>query len=167
MPDPAHGLVRCVAARTAATILPRAGGLAGVADALADAGWAMPATGGWTEAGGIMLVRTAPHQVLALSGRLDMAEVLTAALGVTAGVVDMSDAMAAVRIAGPGAQDLLARVVPLDLDAMAPGHAARTVSGHVGLLLVQLDDGPVYELLCSRSFAASMLHMLDAHDPVQ
>ena len=55
---------------------------------------------------------------------------------------------------------MLARLVPIDLDpaAFPPGSAARSMLGHVPLLLVNGDDG--FELLVPRSYARTAVEEL-------
>ena len=151
--------------RTAAAIIPRRGALAGLAGALeASFGLTLPAVGCWEGTADLRLVRTAPHQVLALRDGAGegMVDELDAALGAHAGVVDLSDARAAVRVEGPRARDALARLLPLDLHprAMQCGNAAATLAAHMSVLVLQLDDAPSYELLFQCSFAGSLLRAL-------
>jgi len=152
--------------RNAAAIIPRRGGMPALVGALRT-GFALelPLPGRWEASGGLTLVRTAPHQVLALrdGAGTRMFDQLDAALGTHAGVVDLSEARAAVRIGGPGARDVLSRLVPLDLHprVMQAGNAASTMAGHMGVLLLQLDDAPSYELLCQRSLAGTLLRALE------
>jgi sarcosine oxidase subunit gamma len=77
----------------------------------------------------------------------------------TAGVAvtDQSDAWAGVALTGTAARDVLARLVPLDLDAAVflPGTVARSMLRHVALLLIANDDG--FELLVPRSMARTAI----------
>lgn len=156
--------------REAAAIIPRPGGMAALAEALLTGfGIELPSLGRWVASRRLTLARTAPHQMLALRDGAGngLFEELEAALGAHAGVVDLSDARAAVRLQGPRARDLLARLLPLDLHprAMQAGHAASTLAAHIGVLVLQLDDAPSYELLCQRSFGDSLLRALDLVRP--
>jgi heterotetrameric sarcosine oxidase gamma subunit len=149
--------------RYAAAILPRRDGMEGLAEAVRTAfGIALPALGRWEGADDLVLVRTAPHQVLALSERDGLFGKLDAALGAHAGVVDLSDARVGVRIAGPGARERLGRLVGLDLhpSVTQAGSAASTLAGHIGVLVLQVDDAPGYEVLCQRSLATSLFRAL-------
>ncbi len=155
--------------RAAAAILPRLGGMPRLAEALArEFGLTLPAIGRWEASRGLRLVRTAPFQLLALrDGPGDtLFDELDSALGAMAEMVDLSDARAAVRIGGPGAREALSRLLPLDLhpSAMQPGSAASTVAAHIGVLLLQLDTAPTYELLCQRSFGAALLRAFALQD---
>ena len=153
-----------VVERYAAAILPRRNGMEMLAEALRTTlGLALPALGRWERSGDLTLVRTAPHQVLALRERDGLFDELEAAVGAHAGVVDLSDARACVRVDGNGAREVLARLVPLDLHprAMRAGCAANTLAGHVGVLVLQRDDAPSYELLVQRSLSGALLRRLD------
>jgi sarcosine oxidase subunit gamma len=76
-----------------------------------------------------------------------------------AAVTDQSDAWCALALSGAAAQEVLARLVPLDLDrAVFPrGAAARSLLGHVPLLLVAGDG---FELLVPRSYARTAVREL-------
>ena len=149
--------------RQAAAILPRHG-LADIAAAVgARFGLKLPALGRFTAAGGLTLVRTAPHQLFAVwDGAPDAwLQDLMGALQGIAGVVDLSDARSAASIGGKGARATLTRLLPLDPDALQTGSAASTIAGHIGVMLLQRDDAPTYELLCPSSFGAAMLWKLE------
>ena len=85
---------------------------------------------------------------------------LAARLAGLAAVTDQTDAWAAMRLAGPAAPDVLARLVPLDLDpARFPaGSAARSLLRHVPLLLLARGGG--LDLLVPRSYARTAVHEL-------
>lgn len=80
--------------------------------------------------------------------------------------VDITHLRAAMRLTGPGARALLARVCALDLsDAMTPDQAAaRTLVAGVATELVRddVEGEPSYLLLMSRSFARSVHERLVA-----
>ncbi len=75
-----------------------------------------------------------------------------------AGLIDISDARAVLRLAGAAAPTILASLLPIDLHprAFQPGHVATTVAAHIGVQIRQLDAAPTYELSCLRSFAGSL-----------
>lgn len=78
-----------------------------------------------------------------------------------AAVVDQGDGIAAVRLEGAGARDVLARLVPLDLrDGTFPeGAAARTLLNHMAVTLTRV--GPeAWEILAMRSMAATLVREL-------
>jgi heterotetrameric sarcosine oxidase gamma subunit len=86
---------------------------------------------------------------------------LCEALADRAFVADQSGAYAIWRIAGPAAETLLQRGVPVDLhpDAFPPGSVASTVIAHVGVLVWRLDSG--FAIAVFRSYAGSFQHWLD------
>jgi sarcosine oxidase subunit gamma len=75
-----------------------------------------------------------------------------------AAVTDQSDGWAGLRLSGPDAVDVLARLVPLDLAQMPPRASARSLLNHLPLLLIRGDDG--FELWSYRSMAGTLLHEL-------
>lgn len=81
-------------------------------------------------------------------------------LDAVAALTDQSDGWAGLRLAGPAAADVLARLVPLDLDSFAPGTAARSLLGHMALILMR-PDPEVWDLLVFRSMARTAIHELD------
>lgn len=78
-----------------------------------------------------------------------------------AAVVDQSDGWAAVTLSGPGHEDVLARLVPLDLRAASfkRGHTARTLIGHMNGSVTRLSADRML-LLVFRSMAATLVHEL-------
>ena len=72
-----------------------------------------------------------------------------------AGVVDVSDAYATVRILGADARQSLARGCPLDLHprAFGAGRCARTLLAGLDVLLDQRDDAPTFDVEVRRSVA--------------
>ena len=81
-------------------------------------------------------------------------------LDAAAALVDQSDGWAGLRLAGPGAADVLARLVPLDLRGMAVGTAARSLLGHMALVLMR-PDAQAFEMLVFRSMARTAVHEID------
>ena len=77
-----------------------------------------------------------------------------------AALVDQSDGWAGLRLAGPTAADVLARLVPLDLRAMAVGACARSLLGHLALVLMR-PEAEAFEMLVFRSMARTAVHEID------
>jgi sarcosine oxidase subunit gamma len=77
-----------------------------------------------------------------------------------AALVDQSDGWAGLRLEGPAAADVLARLVPLDLRAMAVGTAARSLLAHMALVLMR-PEAEVFEMLVFRSMARTAVHEID------
>lgn len=82
-------------------------------------------------------------------------------LGGVAAMTDQSDGWARMRLEGPGAEAVLARLVPLDLRATAfpNGSAARTGLNHMMMVLRRAGD-EAFEIMVFRSMAASAVHEL-------
>lgn len=77
-----------------------------------------------------------------------------------AAVVDVSDAWVVLHLSGPNAEDVLARLTPLNLhpDAFGVGHTARTEVQHMTALLLRLPSA--IEIWGMRSMAETMCHDL-------
>jgi sarcosine oxidase subunit gamma len=114
----------------------------------------------------------APNQVsaagdarLVWTGR-DQAFLIGAApqgLDGVAALTDQSDGWAALRLDGPGAGDVLARLYPLDLRAVAfpVGRVARAPFNHMSSILLR--PGPqTFEMLVFRSMARTAWHEAEA-----
>lgn len=106
------------------------------------------------------LLWTAPDQMLLLTmpGLSRPVEATARAIGGTAYLTDQSDAWAALRLSGRGVAAALERMVPVDTasEAFPPGRVARTVTEHIGIILVREENGDIL-LLSARSSARSLL----------
>lgn len=132
------------------SIAPFRGREAAVARALGGA--ALPHPGRTEKAGEGRLVWVGPGRCL-LIGR-EAPE----GLREVAAVTEQGDGMAAAVLQGPGARDVLARLVPLDLReaAFPEGATARTMLVHMTVTLSRV--GPeAYEVLAFRSMAATLV----------
>lgn len=76
-----------------------------------------------------------------------------------AAVSDQSDSWACVALEGKGALEVLARLCPLDLNAMNEGDVARSLVGHMSAITVMRSDG--VDVMVFRSMAATLVHELD------
>ncbi|MFZ3581164.1 sarcosine oxidase subunit gamma [Loktanella sp. DJP18] len=92
-------------------------------------------------------------QALALGDAPDVGDV--------AAITDQTDAFATLRIAGAGVEDVLARLVPIDLraSAFAIGHTARTLLGHMIASVTRRGDD-AFEVMVMRSMAQTLVHDL-------
>lgn len=77
-----------------------------------------------------------------------------------AALTDQSDAWACLSITGAGAVDVLARLVPVDLRAVAVGACARTSLGHMATIVIGVADG--FEVMVFRSMAKTAWHEVEA-----
>jgi sarcosine oxidase subunit gamma len=79
-----------------------------------------------------------------------------------AALTDQTDAWAALRLAGAGADQVLARLVPLDLRpaVFAEGAAARSALGHMMAVIWREGDG--FVILVMRSMARTAVHEIAA-----
>lgn len=80
-----------------------------------------------------------------------------------AAVTDQSDAWAAVHLSGAGSDDVLARLVPVDLrqSHFKNGHCLRTSLGHMPCSITRMDEDTI-RLMVFRSMAQTMVH--EIHD---
>ncbi len=77
-----------------------------------------------------------------------------------AALTDQSDGWACLSLAGEGGAEVLARLVPLDLRAMAVGAVARSSLGHMAMILIRVERG--FEILVFRSMAQTAWHEVEA-----
>jgi len=107
----------------------------------------------------VALLWTGPAQWLAIGARANgdaLVGRLRTELSGLASISDQTDGHVVIRLRGPDVRDLLARGLPIDLhvSAFAPGHAAVTMLGQVGLYIWQVDAQPTYDLAVPTSYAA-------------
>ena len=76
-------------------------------------------------------------------------------------VVDQSDAWAVVRLEGAGADDVLARLVPVDLrtGTFKRGHTVRTLLQHMTVSVTRVGD-QAFQIMAFRSMAKTLVHDL-------
>lgn len=74
-----------------------------------------------------------------------------------AAIVDQSDGWAVMRLAGPDADEALARLVPVDLAGLARGRVARSLLGHMPALFRRTGTQEI-EVWVFRSMAATAVH---------
>lgn len=85
-----------------------------------------------------------------------------AGLATHAALTDQTDAWTCVTVAGAGAEDVLARLVPLDVsaDAFKRGHTARTMIQHMTGSVTRTGTD-TFLLIVFRSMAGTLLHDLE------
>ena len=79
-----------------------------------------------------------------------------------AAVTDQSDAWTVVEVKGPGAEDVLARLVPIDLrvSVFKKNHTAKTMLAHMSITITR--TGPdAFEIIAMRSMAKTLVHDLE------
>lgn len=79
-----------------------------------------------------------------------------------AAVTDQSDGWAVVRITGTGVEDVLARLVPVDLRGRVfkENHVAKTMLGHLSVAVTRTGSA-TFEIMVMRSMAQTVVHDLD------
>ncbi|SDK31036.1 sarcosine oxidase subunit gamma [Aliiruegeria lutimaris] len=85
----------------------------------------------------------------------------SAAIEKCAAVVDQTDGWAAMRLGGASAAQVLARLTPLDLrpSHFPRGRTARSLLGHVPVLLVAIENG--FEIFVMRSMSETVRHEIE------
>lgn len=124
-----------------------------------------PTTPEAVAADGAVLLWSGPDQFLVLSARGTGFEKAGTAFAGVASLSEQSDARSLLRISGPRARDMLAKVCSLDLHpATFPvGAAATTFIDHTAVNLWRAADAggeAVFQLLIFGTFAESLWHML-------
>ena len=144
------------------------GGESAFAAALANGfGAARPATGDSTlgDRHGARILGMQPDQLFVLfePPYPDRAvEIVAAALGPVAYIIDQSDSWAMLRIAGAAVRAALERMCPLDLgeEAFPQGRIARTAMEHMSAIILR-DGVDSFLLMTPRSSARSFLHAVE------
>lgn len=85
-----------------------------------------------------------------------------AALAAHAAMTDQSDAWAMVRLEGAAAEDVLARLVPVDLrqSVFKRGHSVRTMLQHMSVSITRISD-EAFLIFAFRSMAGTLVHDLE------
>ena len=93
----------------------------------------------------VLLMGPAPNEALSNAGA----------------VTDVTDGWAVVHLSGPGVEDVLARLVPVDLhpDRFKRGHAIRTLVGHMHASVIRVRP-EAFVLMVFRPMAATLVHDL-------
>jgi sarcosine oxidase subunit gamma len=134
---------------TMTSIAPFPGQEAAVSAALTGLGLTFPAPNAVVAAQGARIVWTGRAQAFLIGAEApDLAGL--------AATTDQSDGWVALSLTGTAAADVLARLVPLDLRAMAVGRAARSALGHMPLILWREEAG--FILMTFRSMARTAWH---------
>ena len=139
----------------------------GQAEAISDAaashfGTAAPSRPEAVIAGGTTLIWSGPDQFLGLTARSTDAPDTRQFFAGLASISDQSDGRALLRLAGPQARNMLAKVCSLDLHpaSFPEGAAAATSIDHTGVNLWRGADGedgsPSFYLLVFSTFAESL-----------
>lgn len=132
-------------------ISPFPGDEAAVSEALNPLGLGFPAPNTAQSSGAAEIVWTGRDQAFLIG--------VDAPQGLQAAVTDQSDAWVTLRLGGPQARAVLARLVPLDLRDAARGQAFRSGLNHMPLILI-VDAPDAYRLMTFRSMAQTAWHEL-------
>lgn len=138
------------------SISPLKGQKKAVSDALKSAhGMTYPAPNRATGKAGSRAVWFGHAQALLMGPSPD------ASLAGPAIVVDQSDAWTVVRLDGQGVEDVLARLVPIDLRSthFKRGHTARTLLFHMTASITRVGEN-AFQIMVFRSMAQTLVHDL-------
>lgn len=138
------------------SVAPMQGQRAAVDAALKAAhGIGFPAPNRVTGSGDLRCIWSGRDQALFFGAEPDLTPDLAA-------VTDQSDAWVMVRLEGARVEEVLARLVPIDLraPAFAEGHCARTLLQHMTVSISRVGRD-AFEILAFRSMAATLVHDLD------
>lgn len=145
---------------------PRGGQEAALSSALASAfGLLLPGPNKLSLAGELTAVWIQPGSWLVMapfSGALDLEQRLATALADTASLADQTFGKSVLRLSGERARGVLAKGCRVDLHprVFGPGCSAVTPIGHIGCVLLQVDEAPSYDLIVPSTLAASFLEWL-------
>ncbi len=144
--------LEAVALPSVSLIAPLKGQMMGVADALkAEIGMVLPPAGQCGKSDHATAYWRSPGQWL-IFGALEAGK-----LHGMAAVADMSDAYGRLRLSG--GEDVLARLVEIDLEIMRPGQVAHTVLVDIPATLIAIEGG--FEIMVPRSYAGSAVKQLE------
>lgn len=120
--------------------------------ALKPMGLSFPAPNRISRGKGAQLVWTSRDQAFLIGAE-------GAELAPHAALTDQSDGWAMLRLTGAEAAAALMRLVPLDLEGMSVGEAARAPLGHMQSVLMREEEG--FEILVFRSMARTAWHEVE------
>jgi sarcosine oxidase subunit gamma len=118
--------------------------------------------GGVARQGSLSLIRTGPGRLWVVDEGCQVEEKLAASIAPADGcLTPLSHGLRRWRLEGPRAQDVLAKMIALDLDApaLAPGRAAGPGLHHVPVLVHRLDAAS-FDLYLPRTFARGLIDLL-------
>jgi heterotetrameric sarcosine oxidase gamma subunit len=135
----------------------------GLLEVLRSEFWmSVPQAAGFVESGAMRLSRLAPRRYLMSADRAaNLPGRLSRLLDGVAAVTDQSDLWIYFDVSGAGVQEVLSRVVPVDLRAAAfpVGGLALTRAGHLDVRLFRIETLR-FEIAVARSYAEDLGHLL-------
>ena len=135
----------------------------GVSGSVLEAqGFTLPEVRRLTHRGGRKAAWMSPDELLLILPYAEVAATLSALAEALSGThhlaVDVSDARAVFRIEGARADQVLAKLCPVDLEALAPGEVRRTRAAQVAVAFWTEDGG--FTLVSFRSVAGYVMGLL-------
>ncbi len=134
----------------------------------AEFGTEVPTNSAFVLVGGVMISCLSPLHYLASADRgADLPARLSRSLAGVAAITDQSDQWEIFIIAGKQVREVLARMVPIDVDpaVFRIGHLALTRGAHRNVRLWRVGES-TYELAVTRSYAAGFRHFLAREEDV-
>ncbi|MFY0692037.1 MAG: sarcosine oxidase subunit gamma [Paracoccaceae bacterium] len=133
------------------SIMPLEGQQEATSAALKEAlGVALPEVGGSLKSGSAEVLWTGQNQFFLFGAEApDMA----------AGVTDQSDSWTRVSLEGGRGAQVLARLCPVDCEALEAGDVIRSQIGHMSAIVICRAEG--FELMVFRAFASTLVHELE------
>jgi heterotetrameric sarcosine oxidase gamma subunit len=116
-----------------------------------EMGVALPGAGRVVRDGGEMYLWAGPEAWLVMGDDAGLEERVRRMGGV---VTDQSDGKVILLVSGVGARKILAKLLPIDLEAFGEDATALTLAGHIPVQVWREGDG--FALACFRSFAESL-----------
>lgn len=123
-----------------------------VAALLKKRGLGFPTPNSVLEKGATRIVWTGRGQAFLIGATPDGLENIAA-------LTDQSDGWACLSLTGAEAAEALIRLIPLDLQAMQPGQAARSQLGHMQAIITRRPGG--FEVMVFRSMARTAWHEVE------
>ena len=154
-----RGVVSLIARKGMATAV--------AAAARAAYGVALPLKPGSERSGAMTFIWAGPERWLVIAedrSSEELAQSLRSVFAGLAAIAEQGDGRALIRISGPRARDVLAKILTIDLHprVFRRGDTAITGAAHLEVQIWQVDDQPSYEIALFRGFAGSFWHWLIA-----
>jgi methylglutamate dehydrogenase subunit D len=152
--------------RGVVSLIARKGMAAAIVEAARAAyGVALPLTPRCEGSGALTFIWAGPERWLVIAEKQSseaLAQSLASVFAGLAAIAEQGDGRTIIRISGPRARDVLAKILAIDLHprAFRPGDTAITGAAHIEVQIWQIDDAPRYEIALFRGFAGSFWHWL-------
>jgi heterotetrameric sarcosine oxidase gamma subunit len=123
-----------------------------------------PARAKFVQHAGLMLSWAGPDSWLMVAGeRRDLESELTAVVGDSAAIVDLSDTRVVLRLSGRKARALLAKGVSIDFDprAFGVGDTAITILAHIVVQVWQIDQSSTFDVAVPQATIGDIMQFFE------